>query len=164
MAIDKIDREELKTKLEEVLGQEPSYRRIDGLNPLHVMVSEREYYIYIKNLSPAQLTNDNDNIWRVQLPIRDLFDTVKNSLATFVLLGYDSQNDVYATWNPTWVKQRLNVAKSVSFYSRLDKQVQFGVTYQISTDLLARVITLHSRKRQHQKRRSDEDCDTRFRP
>ena len=124
MAIDKIDREELKTKLEEVLGQEPSYRRIDGLNPLHVMVSEREYYIYIKNLSPAQLTNDNDNIWRVQLPIRDLFDTVKNSLATFVLLGYDSQNDVYATWNPTWVKQRLNVAKSVSFYSRLDKQVQ----------------------------------------
>ena len=124
MAIDKIDREELKTKLEEVLGKEPSYQRIDGLNPLHVMLDGREFYIYIKNLSPAQLTNDNENIWRVQLPIRDLFDTVKNSPATFVLLGYDAQNDVYATWNPTWVKQRLNVAKSVSFYSRLDKQVQ----------------------------------------
>ena len=124
MAIERIDREELKTKLEEVLGNEPSYRRIDGLNPLHVMLDDREFYIYIKNLSPAQLTNDNDNVWRVQLPIRDLFDTVKNSPATFILLGYDARNDVYATWNPIWVKQRLNVAKSVSFYSRLDKQVQ----------------------------------------
>ena len=109
MAIDKIDREELKTKLEEVLGKEPSYQRIDGLNPLHVMLDGREFYIYIKNLSPAQLTNDNENIWRVQLPIRDLFDTVKNSPATFVLLGYDAQNDVYATWNPTWVQRDRGV-------------------------------------------------------
>lgn len=124
MAIDKIDREELKTKLEDVLGKDPSYRRLDGLNPLHIMLGDREFYIYIKNISPAQLKNDNPNVWRVQLPIRDLFDTVKNSPATFVLLGYDAQNDVYATWNPTWVKQRLNVAKSVSFYSRYDKQVQ----------------------------------------
>lgn len=95
---------------------------INGLNPFTIKVDGEETYIYIKNLSPAQLSNNNPDVWRIQLPMRDDFEKIKESESPFVLLGYDSENDVYTTWNPYWCKQRLNVGKSVSLYSRLSLQ------------------------------------------
>lgn len=124
MAIEKIDREELKNLLNSIFAGSNAYQFIEGTNPCRIKYNEEEYYIYQKNLSPAQLSNNNPDIWRVQLPIRDIFDYIKESPLTFVLLGYDAQNDVYATWNPYWTKQRLNNAKSVSFYSRKALQDQ----------------------------------------
>lgn len=95
---------------------------IEGLNPFTIKVDGEEMFIYIKNLSPAQLSNNNPNIWRIQLPVRDDFERIKESASPFVLLGYDKDNDVYTTWNPYWCKQRLNIGKSVSLYSRLSLQ------------------------------------------
>ena len=95
---------------------------IEGLNPFLIDINGERAFIYIKNLSPAQLTNNNHDVWRIQLPVRDEFESIKNSSALFVLLGYDSTNEVYTTWNPYWCKQRLNVGKSVSMYSRLSLQ------------------------------------------
>ena len=131
MVIDKKDREELKNLLEEILSNSATYKHIDGLNPSRIYFDGVEYYIYIKNLSPAQLSNNNPDIWRIQLPIRDIFEIIKESPVPFILLGYDAYNDVYATWNPHWAKQRLNVAKSVSFYSRLSVQENAHTTGQI---------------------------------
>ena len=115
----KIDRQQLQLIFIEALDG-AKFTLIDGLNPFHVEINGMEYYIYIKNLSPAYF--QNPDVWRVQLPIKEEFDEIKESDVTFILLGYDADNDVYTTWNPIWTKQRLNNAESVSFYSRLSLQ------------------------------------------
>lgn len=91
-----------------------------GDNPYLLTVNGVQMWIYIKNLSPAYFTNPD--VWRAQLPKRDLFDDCKAADLPFILLGYDDENDVYTTWNHRFVKQRLNVAESVSFYSRASLQ------------------------------------------
>lgn len=131
MAIEKIDKEELKYLLDEILSNSATFKHIDGVNPCRVNFDGVEYYIYIKNLSPAQLSNGNPDIWRIQLPLRETFEQIKESTLPFILLGYDSSNDVYTTWNPHWAKQRLNVVKNVSFYSRLAIQEKARNTDQI---------------------------------
>lgn len=109
---------------------------IEGLNPFTIKVDGEIAYIYIKNLSPAQLSNRNEDVWRVQLPIRDEFTAIKASESLFLMLGYDSVNKVFTTWNPYWCKQRLNVGKSVSLYSRWSLQQNVGSTGIITTMLL----------------------------
>ncbi len=121
----KIDRVQLQILFTEALDG-AAFTLIDGLNPFHVEVNEKEYYIYIKNLSPAYF--QNPDVWRVQLPVREEFDEIKDADVPFILLGYDADNDVYTTWNPVWTKQRLNVAESVSFYSRLSLQQEVQST------------------------------------
>lgn len=120
----KVERKDLQKLLIEVLQTSATFRLIDGLNPCTIVFGGNEYIIYIKNLSPAQLSNNNPDIWRIQLPIRDTFESIKESELPFIILGYDQLNDVYTTWNPYWVKQRLNAAKSVSLYSRLTLQMK----------------------------------------
>lgn len=104
---------------------------IGGLNPFTIKVDGEEVFIYIKNLSPAQLSNNNPDVWRIQLPVRDDFEKIKESASPFILLGYDKDNDVYTTWNPYWCKQRLNVGKSVSLYSRLSLQQRVNESGEI---------------------------------
>lgn len=91
-----------------------------GANPFRIKIYGSEYHIYIKNLSSAYFSNPD--VSRVQLPIRDAFNDLISSAIHFVLLGYDANTDVYAAWNPSVVKQRLNKAESVSFYSRWSLQ------------------------------------------
>lgn len=95
---------------------------IDGINPCCIKFNGARYNVYIKNLTPAQLSNKNENIWRIQLPKRKAFEEIKKDDSIFLLLGYDKKTDVFATWNPYWVKQRLNIGESVSLYSRLNLQ------------------------------------------
>lgn len=103
-------------------SSEHDVKYLGGLNPFAVKLDGKDVYVYIKNLSPAQLSNNNPDVWRIQLPMRDDFEKIKESQSLFILLGYDSDNEVYTTWNPYWCKQRLNVGKSVSLYSRLSLQ------------------------------------------
>ena len=91
---------------------------LSGLNPCIIRYNGVRFNVYIKNLTPAQLSNNNPDVWRCQLPKRSIFDDFKSSPDIFLLLGYDASNDVYATWNPYWAKQRLNIGESVSMYSR----------------------------------------------
>ncbi len=131
MVIEKKDKEELKNLFDEALSNSATYKHIEGVNPSRIVFDGVEYYIFIKNLSPAQLSNGNPNIWRIQLPIRKVFEQIKESALPFILLGYDSANDIYTTWNPHWAKQRLNVAKSASFYSRLNIQEEARKSNQL---------------------------------
>ena len=103
----------------------------DGSNPFTVNVDGKDVCIYIKNLSPAQLSNNNPDIWRIQLPVKDEFEGIKDSENLFVLLGYDADNHVFTSWNPYWCKQRLNVGKSVSLYSRLSLQERVSKSGEI---------------------------------
>lgn len=125
----KISRYTLQQIFIESLEDCDSFKIIDGLNPFHIKLNGKELYIYIKNLSPAYFTNPD--VWRVQLPKKEEFNAIKEGDIDFVLLGYDSDNDVYTTWNPKWTKQRLNIGESVSFYSRLSLQKEVALTQNI---------------------------------
>lgn len=131
MPINKIDRKELKEMLVTILSKSATFKMLsndDEINPCRISFDGMEFYIYIKNLSPAQLSNDNPDIWRIQLPIREDFNSLKDVDIPFIALGYDDENKVFTTWNPYWVKQRLNAAKSVSLYSRLTLQKSVSLT------------------------------------
>lgn len=125
MPINKIDRKELKEMLVNILSKSATFKLLskdNEVNPCRISFDGMDFYIYIKNLSPAQLSNNNPDIWRIQLPIREDFNQLKENDIPFIALGYDDENKVFTTWNPYWVKQRLNAAKSVSLYSRLSLQ------------------------------------------
>lgn len=104
---------------------------ISGINPSLINFNGIQMYVYIRNLSPAQLSNDNPDIWRIQLPKRDEFELIKKSDKHFILLGYDHIRKVYTSWNPYWCKQRLNVAESCSMYSRFSLQKRVSSTQKI---------------------------------
>ncbi|MBO5596271.1 MAG: hypothetical protein J5917_05805 [Bacteroidales bacterium] len=126
--VQKIDRQELQVLFLEALSG-ADYRYVEGLNPFRILLNGTEYWIYIKNLTSAHF--ENPDVWRAQLPQRDDFNPIKDADADFILLGYDRENDVYATWNPVWVKQRLNSTGNVSFYSRLSLQQQARAEKQL---------------------------------
>ena len=81
---------------EQAFKDSATYKRLDSerSNPGHIMFNGEEYYVYIKNLSPAYF--DNPDVWRAQMTGIDALKEIKESDATFVLLGFDSDNDVYA--------------------------------------------------------------------
>lgn len=108
---------------------------VSGDNPYCVTVNGEQMWIYIKNLSPAYFSNPD--VWRAQLPKREIFEQCKSEDIPFILLGYDDENDVYTSWNHRFVKQRLNVADSVSFYSRESLQKVVGETQKLSRLSLA---------------------------
>lgn len=116
---------------EQAFKDSATYKRLDSerCNPGHIMFNGEEYYVYIKNLSPAYF--ENPDVWRAQMTGIDALKEIKESNATFVLLGFDSDNDVYATWNPTKVKQRIGTASSPSLYSRLSLQQEVSKTGEI---------------------------------
>ena len=73
-------------------------------------------------LKEFSLFKDRPGTTRAQLPKRDLFDEIKKSPNIFIFLGYDQENDVFVCWDFNVAKERLNVGKSVSFYSRISYQ------------------------------------------
>lgn len=132
----KISGKVLREIFEESIKDSGTYKRLDdGLkNPAHIIFNGVECYVYIKNLSYAYL--GNPDVWRAQLTGVDVLNEIKESPAMFILLGYDSDNDVYATWNPHQVKQRIGMASSPSLYSRLSLQQEVGRTGEIKSMVL----------------------------
>ncbi len=110
-----------KKLLEEALMGNITFKLVEGTMPCKIMVDGSCFNVYVKVLSSAHFKGSED-VWRAQLPKNEDFNEMKNAPIPFIFLGYDSANDVYATWNPHVVKQRLNEATYVSFYSRLSGQ------------------------------------------
>lgn len=129
----KISGKVLREIFEDSIKDSGTYKMLDdGLkNPAHIIFNGVECYVYIKNLSYAYL--GNPDVWRAQLTGVDVLNEIKESPAMFILLGYDSDNDVYATWNPHQVKQRIGTASSPSLYSRLSLQQEVGRTGEIKS-------------------------------
>src|SRR5574344_658050 len=121
--MEKINRIQLIELLDDSLKDNPSYTRDDtSNNPCRIKYDEDIYYIYVKNLSSAYFSNPD--VTRSQLTGVDSLNDIKNSEENFILLGYDYDNDVYAVWNPFFLKQRIGTAKSPSLYSRESLQKQ----------------------------------------
>jgi len=111
----------------DVLKNAPDFLYISGTQPFLISFNSKEYYVYVKNLSSAYFKERPDTT-RVQLPIRDEFNEIKDSPFPFIFFGYDQNNDVLVCWNFHVAKARLNEKKSVSFYSRqfFQDEVTFG--------------------------------------
>lgn len=115
--IDKIKPEKLLALAREILDKSSDFIYKSGSQPFLMSFKNEEFYIYIKNVSSAYFS-DRDKTTRAQLPIKKEFEEIKKSDNIFIFLGYDGINDVYVCWNFNVAKSRLNVGKSVSFYSR----------------------------------------------
>ena len=115
--IEKIKPDRLLTLAREVLDTSTDFNYLSGVQPFLISFEYKKYYIYIKNISSAYFS-DRDKTTRAQLPIKPVFDEIKDSPHPFIFLGYDGTNDVYVCWNFHIAKKRLNAGKSVSFYSR----------------------------------------------
>jgi hypothetical protein len=101
-------------------------------NPFIVKIGMKKYFVFLKNLSPAYLVNSPD-VTRVQLPYSPHFSEIFKANIPFITLGYDANTDTVVSWNPTRVKDRLNVRNNVSLYSRSsiqnkvnDNEFRFG--------------------------------------
>lgn len=114
---EKFKPETLLLMMREVLDQSIDFNYINGIQPFFMSFGNQKYYVYVKNISSAYFS-DRDKTTRAQLPIRPEFDLIKSSPYPFIFLGYDGINDVLICWNFYIAKNRLNVGKSVSFYSR----------------------------------------------
>lgn len=117
MRTDRIFPETLQQLILDALKGTPGFAYQYGIQPFLMTFNNKPYYIYIKNLSSAYFRERPDTT-RAQLPIKEEFEEIKKSPYPFIFLGYDQNNDVLVCWNYHIVKQRLNAAKSVSFYSR----------------------------------------------
>ncbi|WP_417832858.1 hypothetical protein [Terasakiella sp.] len=90
-------------------------------NPFILNKGDFKCYVFIKNISSAYYKNYPD-ITRVQLPASERFKAVNSSDLLFIILGYDADNEVFVSWNPYKVKERLNTKQNVSIFSRLSLQ------------------------------------------
>ena len=117
-------RDSLKNLLCDALNKKDSFRFIKGINPCLIALNGVDFWIYQKNITSTAFTKGSDlsDVNRIQLPERDIFQPIKDSDIAFIFLGYDKDQDVYVTWNPYTTKQRLNITKNVSFYSRRNAQ------------------------------------------
>ena len=105
----------------EIFQQEDDISLINDGNVLSLSVKDKIFYIYIKSLTYAGNPYP-ENTTRAQLPCRSEFDSIKESNSTFLFLGYDEKNEVFACWDPEKTKARLNEREYVSFFSRLNLQ------------------------------------------
>lgn len=132
----KLNGKTLRQLFEDSIKDSATFKRLDDgvSNPGHIMFNGVEIFVYIKNLSSAYF--DNPDVWRAQMTGIDILRDIKESPAMFILLGYDSVNKVYATWNPHQVKQRIGTASSPSLYSRLSLQEEVSRSHEIKSMVL----------------------------
>lgn len=117
----KSDKDHLTWYIRELLHLEKDIVIISDNGLIHLEVKGRDFYLYIKSLTYAGNPYPL-NTTRAQLPKRDEFNTIKESDAIFLFLGYDEINEVFACWDPFRTKNRLNEKQYVSFFSRLNLQ------------------------------------------
>lgn len=103
------------------IGDYKGFEVVKKCSYCQFIFDDKEYYVYFKCIThegnPYPLEHQ-----RAQLPFREEFNDIKDSLIPFLFIGYDVDNDVYVCWEPHKIKPRLNKKKYVSFYSRLSAQ------------------------------------------
>jgi len=120
----KLIAKDLKIKFIETLNELDEFYYEEG-NPFLINIGTEKYFIFLKNLSSAYFKNPD--ITRVQLPYSDHFSKIFKADIPFIILGFDADNDIFVSWNPENVKERLNAKSNVSLYSRFSMQEQVKI-------------------------------------
>lgn len=115
----RLPKKQLKELFETIVAE--SGAKCGKSNPFIYQRVNFRCYVFIKNISPAYYVNYPDNS-RVQLPTSNRFKEVINSHLHFFIIGYDKENEVFVSWNPSLIKDRLNEKRNVSVYSRFSWQ------------------------------------------
>ena len=118
----KLIAKDLKIKFIETLNELSEFSYEEG-NPFLIKIGTKQYFVFLKNLSPAYFKNSPD-ITRVQLPYSNHFSKIFKAEIPFIILGYDVETDTVVSWNPKKIKERLNAKSNVSLYSRSSLQAQ----------------------------------------
>ncbi|MFK7949679.1 MAG: hypothetical protein AB8G11_18955 [Saprospiraceae bacterium] len=113
----KLQAQELKNRFIEILSNHNTKFSYEKGNPFLLKINTKSYYIFLKNISSAAFKK-YPNKTRVQLPTSKHFLKIAKTDIPFIILGYDSLNDVFVSWNPNKVRDRLNTKKNISLYSR----------------------------------------------
>ena len=112
----KISALELKNIFIDSFKDEKSFAYEDG-NPFLIKFERKEYYVFLKNISPAYYPKYPD-ITRIQLPFSEHFKKISSSNIPFIILGYNSEYATFTGWDPSKIKSRLNNKSNVSLFSR----------------------------------------------
>lgn len=118
----KLIAKDLKIKFIETLNELDEFSYEDG-NPFLIKIGTKQYFVFLKNLSPAYFKNSPD-VTRVQLPYSEHFSKIFKADIPFIILGYDADTDTVVSWNPQKIRERLNAKSNVSLYSRYSLQEQ----------------------------------------
>ena len=119
--MNKKDKDNLTKYIRQLLQMEKDFVIVSDDIITHLEVKGKDFFLFIKSLTYAGNPYPQ-NTTRAQLPRRSEFNSIKESDAVFLFLGYDEVNEVFACWDPIRVKERLNEKNYVSFFSRLNLQ------------------------------------------
>lgn len=119
--MNKKDKDNLTKYIRQLLQMEKDIVIVSDDIITHLEVKGKDFFLYIKSLTYAGNPYPK-NTTRAQLPRRSEFNSIKESDAVFLFLGYDEVNEVFACWDPIRAKERLNERNYVSFFSRLNQQ------------------------------------------
>jgi hypothetical protein len=86
-------------------------------NPFLFKAFDQQFYVFLKNISPAYYTKYPD-IARIQLPFSHHFKVISKSNFPFIILGYNALYNTFTAWNPNDIKERLNQKTNVSLFTR----------------------------------------------
>ena len=112
----KISATELKNNFIDSFKNEKSFKYDDG-NPFLITFERKEYYVFLKNISPAYYPKYPD-ITRIQLPYSPHFRKISKSNIPFIILGFNADYGTFTGWDPSKIKVRLNNKSNVSLFSR----------------------------------------------
>jgi hypothetical protein len=112
----KISAIELKNNFIDSFKNEKSFNCDDG-NPFLITFERKEYYVFLKNISPAYYMKYPD-ITRIQLPYSPHFSKISKSIIPFIILGFNAEYGTFTGWDPSKIKSRLNNKSNVSLFSR----------------------------------------------
>lgn len=112
----KISATELKNNFIDSFKNEKKFN-CEGGNPFLITFERKEYYVFLKNISPAYYPKYPD-IKRIQLPYSPHFRKISKSNIPFIILGFNAEHGTFTGWDPSKIKARLNNKSNVSLFSR----------------------------------------------
>lgn len=87
-------------------------------NPYNFLLDKKSIYVYIKNIHDSWNWRPNIDEMRVQIWRSKNFNEALNSWKIVFILWYSNEYRVFTAWNPILFKERINLRKTVSKYTR----------------------------------------------
>jgi hypothetical protein len=95
---------------------------------IHSKALKISYWVFLKNISPAHLSNPD--ISRIQVENKPVFKEIDEKKELCIPIGYDSINKVFVVWNPDLFLKRILNKRNISIYSRFSDQTNLTENFK----------------------------------
>ena len=95
---------------------------------IHSKALKISYWVFLKNISPAHLSNPD--ISRIQVENKPVFKEIDEKKELCIPIGYDSINKVFVVWNPELFLKRILNKRNISIYSRFSDQTNLTESFK----------------------------------